>query len=246
MVKEESSSFLKKRTKRLFPGASRALGGLEWRLEVYDELPSTSDLILTRTNEPAGLAILAHRQTKGRGSHRRAWIAPAGNLNLSLLLHPEASKPWALLAGVAVHQTLTPYAAGSLRLKWPNDLLLDGAKLGGILVEAGPGWVVIGIGINLREAPSLPDRPTAHLPEAPPPEALAERLLPVLTPWLNASDAQIITAWLAAAHPMGTPLRVAHPSGLVMGLFAGLTPQGHLLLDGVHGLVELSAGEIQL
>jgi BirA family biotin operon repressor/biotin-[acetyl-CoA-carboxylase] ligase len=221
-----------------------------WRLEVHDELPSTSDAILTRTNEPEGLAILARRQTKGRGTHGRAWIAPEGNLNLSILLHPTHPSPWALLVGAALHQAVAQYLPDPtiLTLKWPNDLLLNGGKLAGILIEAGPGWLVIGVGVNLRDAPALPDRPTASLAGVVDPETAAASFLAALSHWLAIEAAEgfraVRAAWLAAAHPLGTPLRVALPDTLIEGFFAGLTDHGALLLQTPAGLRQLHAGTV--
>ena len=224
-----------------------------WRLEVYDELPSTSDAVLARVGEPAGLAVLALRQTRGRGSHGRRWRAPAGNLNLSVLLRPTHQCPWSLLAGVAVHQAiagLLPFPA-PLTLKWPNDLLLNGGKLAGVLVESGAGWLVIGIGLNLREAPSLPDRSTAALSDliAPPPvRQAAEVILASLRFWLDIEQAEgfapIRDAWLTAAHPYGTHLRVDQGGTLIEGAFAGLSDNGALLLESSAGLRPLHAGTV--
>jgi BirA family biotin operon repressor/biotin-[acetyl-CoA-carboxylase] ligase len=145
-----------------------------WRVQEHKTLASTQDAAIAaaRAGDPGRLAILAATQTAGRGSRGRGWLSPAGNLNLSVLLRPDASVPpglYALLAGVALHEALSAYAAG-LMLKWPNDLLLGGAKLGGILIDASfaaagvPDWVVIGIGANLAVAPHIAGRETAALP----------------------------------------------------------------------------------
>ena len=227
--------------------------GPAWRLEIHDELGSTSDLILARTHEPPGLAVLARRQTKGRGSHGRTWAAPEGNLNLSLLLRPTRQAPWALLLAVAVHEALAKYLPDPtiLTLKWPNDLLLNGRKLAGILLESGPGWLVIGIGVNLREAPKLPDRPPAALAEiaAPPTqEAAAAAILSSISHWLQINSAEgfdpIRTAWLAAAAPPGTRLHVTQPHISMEGTFIGLDQSGALLLQTETKLLKIHAGEI--
>ena len=115
-----------------------------WRLEVHEALASTSDRVAAaaEAGEPAGLAVLARRQTAGRGRSGRAWASPHGNLYLSLLLRPpgpvrEAGQ-WSLLAGVALAEAaraLDPEPL-ALRLKWPNDLLRHGAKCAGILTES--------------------------------------------------------------------------------------------------------------
>jgi BirA family biotin operon repressor/biotin-[acetyl-CoA-carboxylase] ligase len=144
---------------------------------VEEEVPSTSDLLLrlAAAGEPEGLALLARRQTAGRGRDGRGWTSPAGNLSLSLLLRPDApardAPHWALLAAVALAEALAPSLPNpaALRLKWPNDLLLHGAKLAGVLVESAATrdgrieWLVVGLGANLAVAPAVPGRATACL-----------------------------------------------------------------------------------
>jgi BirA family biotin operon repressor/biotin-[acetyl-CoA-carboxylase] ligase len=136
-----------------------------WRIEAFDELASTSDYCITRAKagEPEGLAILAARQTAARGSRGRAWTAPEGNLNLSILLRPSIpaanSGIFPLTAGLAAAEAVNAFLPPgvAITLKWPNDLILAGHKLGGILIDAAPNgakldWLVIGIGVNLRNA----------------------------------------------------------------------------------------------
>lgn len=187
-----------------------------WRLAVHDSLASTSDLLRERASlgEPAGLAVLARRQLGGRGSKGRSWQSPLGNLYLSVLLRPpgparEAGQ-WSLLAGVALAETVDALLGDdpALSLKWPNDLLLDEAKLAGILVDstAGKGaldWVVIGIGVNLAVAPEVADRRTTCLAAriAPPePETMAALLLARLAYWRDVQAEQgfapIRAAWV--------------------------------------------------
>ena len=207
-----------------------------WRVQRYACLASTQDAAIAaaEAGDPGRLAILADRQTAGRGSRGRGWTAPEGNLNFSALLRPTSPiRPgfWSLLAGVAFFDALAPYARG-LMLKWPNDLLLDGAKLGGILIDAS-AYLVIGIGANLAASPALEGRRTARLP-APAPDAgvIAEALLAAIDRYGAYSSADINMAWLDRAHPLGTPLDIYTPQRRVVGPFAGLTPSGALLISG--------------
>lgn len=105
------------------------------------------------------------------------------------------------MAGVALHQTL---ACPGLTLKWPNDLLLNGAKVAGILIDAAPGWLVIGIGVNLAWAPNDLAQPTTTL-SAPPPTTLAPKLLAAITHWRTRYETEgfppIQQTWQAAAPP---------------------------------------------
>jgi BirA family biotin operon repressor/biotin-[acetyl-CoA-carboxylase] ligase len=220
-----------------------------WHVHCLEDAPSTQDLAITaaKAGAPPRTAYLAARQTAGRGRDGRAWQAPEGNLNLSVLLSPGAIRPipahWSLMAGVALHDAIALPAAPrpDLTLKWPNDLLLAGAKLAGILIDSAltpagtPDWIVIGIGANLRHAPALPDRPTTslaahgiHITAA----ALATNLLHSLDHWSDQPLATIIQAWLARAHPPGTPLRVRQGPHMIEGVFETLSPDGSLILRG--------------
>jgi BirA family biotin operon repressor/biotin-[acetyl-CoA-carboxylase] ligase len=217
-----------------------------WRVQRYACLASTQDAAVAaaEAGDPGRLAILADRQTAGRGSRGRGWTAPEGNLNFSALLRPDMPiRPgfWSLLAGIALYDALAPYARG-LMLKWPNDLLLEGAKLGGILIDASE-FLVIGIGANLAAAPALEGRRTAHLPApAPDPGVIAEGLLAAIDRYCALSEASIQAAWLDRAHALGTPLDIYTPHRRVVGPFAGLTASGALLVGGYED--PLSSAEV--
>ena len=238
-----------------------------WRLQVHEVLPSTSDLCRERAagGEPEGLAVLARRQTQGRGSRGRAWDSPSGNLFLSALLRPlqrarEAGQ-WSLLAGVALAETLAEYLPDAVapRLKWPNDVLLGGDKLAGILVDSSADaagmveWLVIGIGVNLAVAPAVPGRAVACLADhvAPPsPESFAARLLARLDHWrarhLAEGFVPVRAAWLARAPVPGSPVSLRLGEHLLGGGFAGLGEDGSLLLAGEGGVRAFSTGEVLL
>ena len=236
-----------------------------WRLQVFPSLPSTSDLLvsLAGAGEPEGLAVLAMRQTAGRGSRGRSWTTPEGNLSLSVLLRPsggatEAGR-WALLAGVALWDALAAGLAdpSALRLKWPNDVLLAGRKLAGILVDSvldgqgRLGWLVVGLGANLAGAPDLPTGPAACLAEAgpaPSPEAVAQAVLDRLAHWrrvrLVEGFGAVRAAWLQRAHPVGTHLAVARGDQVVGGSFAGLAEDGALLLQTGGRVHAFATGDV--
>jgi BirA family transcriptional regulator, biotin operon repressor / biotin---[acetyl-CoA-carboxylase] ligase len=239
---------------------------IAWRLESYDALESTSDTCVARAKagEPEGLAVLALRQTSGRGSRGRQWQSLAGNLNLSLLLRPRLpaseSGVFPLLAGVAVAkavETFLPDYAVPM-LKWPNDVLLGGAKLAGILIDAAPrgallDWLVIGVGINLAQTPEIPGRLTtklaAHGGHAEP-LAAAQAVLNHLAFWLDrlslSGAAPILDTWLERAHPIGTELQVRGAQDTINGRFAGLSSIGELLLNVENRIERFQTGEILL
>ena len=211
-----------------------------WRVQRYACLASTQDTAIAAAaaGDPGRLAILAEKQTAGRGSRGRGWTAPEGNLNLSVLLRPVLPiRPgfWSLLAGIALYEALSPYAR-DLMLKWPNDLLLDGAKIGGILIDASD-YLVIGFGANLAASPGIEGQRTAHLlPPAPAPGVIAQNVLDAIDKYTAFSQADINADWLDRAHPLGTILDIRTPQRRMSGPFGGLTPSGALRIEGQESL----------
>jgi BirA family biotin operon repressor/biotin-[acetyl-CoA-carboxylase] ligase len=236
-----------------------------WRLKIFETIDSTSDLCrsLAAAGEPEGLAVLARRQDKGRGRGGHVWLSAPGNLYLSVLLRPRGpireGGLWSLLAAVALAETVAALLpdASALTLKWPNDLLLHGRKLAGILLDSagdtsgGLEWLVIGFGLNLAATPEVPGRAIASVAEfaqPPPPEQVAEALLASLDHWRHVRLAQgfapVRTAWLARAQPIGAHLTVKQSGEEVGGSFAGLADDGSLLLQTGGRLRAFVAGEI--
>jgi BirA family transcriptional regulator, biotin operon repressor / biotin---[acetyl-CoA-carboxylase] ligase len=237
--------------------------GAGWRVEVHPELPSTSShlVALAREGAPEGLAVLALRQTAGRGRDGRRWADAAGNLALSVLLrpgHPAREAPqWGLLGGVALAETARAAdpEPGALSLRWPNDLLRHGAKCGGVLAESalsadgGLAWLVLGFGVNLAHAPAVPGRATARLGRAEPPEAFAARLLDRVAAWRRVRDAEgfgpVRAAWAAHGPARGQRIAARCGNGTAEGAFAGLGEDGGLLLETGQGAVlRIAAGEV--
>ena len=177
------------------------------------------------------------------------WGSRAGNLHASTLIRDRPGDPapatLALVAAVALHQLLAAHVGTrELRVKWPNDLLLGGAKVSGILLEKAGDAVVLGFGVNLAWHPDTPDRPATSLPAlglAPPdPDAflhdLAEALAFWVARWRGEGLAPIRARWLAIAHPLGTPLRARQADGsAIEGLFDGLEESGALRLRLADG-----------
>jgi BirA family biotin operon repressor/biotin-[acetyl-CoA-carboxylase] ligase len=233
-----------------------------WRLAIHDELASTQDIVLAaaQQGEPDGLAVLARRQSAARGTQGRPWTSPIGNLSLSMLLRPEGPArelpQYGLLAGVALADAaaaVLPEGA-DLRLKWPNDLLLGGAKCAGILsqgsigAEGGIEWVVFGIGVNLAVAPAMPDQPTASFAATgitpPEPVEFAHRLLEALSHWRAQGLPAVREAWMARGPALDAPMRLRQGDALRQGRFAGLDADGRLLFATRDGVAPVSAGEV--
>ena len=231
-----------------------------WRLRVEEDLPSTQDLLLrlAAAGEPEGLALLAHRQTAGRGRESRGWDSLSGNLHLSVLLRPGGpirdSARWSLLAAVALAEALAAFLPdpAAIHLKWPNDLLLNGRKLAGVLAECagdargGIEWLVIGFGANLAAAPVIAGRDVACLADhatAPPPEVAAAALLHALDHWRDRPFAAVRDAWIARGPQPGAPITLTAGPRATTGLYAGLAEDGSLLLDTGSGPRAHSTGE---
>ena len=203
-------------------------------------------LLLARAGADEGLWLRAERQTAGRGRHGRAWTSRPGNLYASTLLRLRPSDPpaatLAFVAAVALHEAVGVFGLAA-QLKWPNDLLVAGAKLSGILLERSDDAVVAGIGVNLANHPDLPDRPATSLAAqgaSVAPDAfldgLADGFARWLARWRGEGLAAVRAAWLAAAHPMGTALSVRLPDGTAHeGLFGGLDADGALILRLASG-----------
>jgi BirA family biotin operon repressor/biotin-[acetyl-CoA-carboxylase] ligase len=156
-------------------------------------------------------------------------------------------------AAVAVAQTLDGAGAPGARLKWPNDVLLHGGKVGGILLESSalPGgghWFALGIGVNLRGAPEGLDRPVSGALLGLAPEDFLARLSPVLgqhaAPLAAGDFSALRRAWLARAQGLGEVVSTQVNGAAVTGVFADLDPDGALALDTGAGRVRINAGEI--
>jgi BirA family biotin operon repressor/biotin-[acetyl-CoA-carboxylase] ligase len=205
---------------------------------------------LARDGAPEGSWLRAGRQTGGKGRQGRAWQSPAGNLYASTLVRLQPGDPpaptLALVAGVALHEAVGPYDPHT-QLKWPNDLLVYGAKLAGILLERRDEAVILGFGVNLAHHPEDLDRPATSLSGTVTPEALLERLAARFAAWRERwrkeGLAPVRTAWLAAAHPVGTSL----VSGGAQGVFDGLDETGALRLRLADGALRvIHAGDVFL
>jgi len=237
----------------------------------YEELPSTSDeaKALAAEGAPHGTVVIAKSQTAGRGRQDRNWVSPPGNLYLSAILRPDLPPARAAQAGfvaaVAVGETvrrLLPDSrslpdAGRVTLKWPNDVLIAGAKVAGILPESAIAggslaWIVLGIGLNLAHAPAETTRPATalrnHVPDVPAPGAAAALLLRDLASWyerwLTEGFQPVLSEWLRHATAIGGTIEVRLGGVVRTGRFAGLDEDAALLLETPNGRERITAGEV--
>jgi len=232
----------------------------------FDEIDSTNEEARRRaaTGERGPLWIWARRQTAGRGRRGRAWESPEGNLSTTLLTAPGVAAPEAarlsFVAALAVHDLVAAYATKApVRVKWPNDVLIDGKKVAGILLESSGSegvdvlpWLAVGIGVNLAHAPADAAYPATFLGahgRAPSPEEalaeLAEAWETRFRVWRVSGFAAIREAWLAVAAGLGTQIEVRLPVETLHGRFETLMPDGALSLllpSGARRAV--TAGEV--
>jgi BirA family transcriptional regulator, biotin operon repressor / biotin---[acetyl-CoA-carboxylase] ligase len=236
------------------------------RLLAYDEIDSTNAeaLRLKRQGERGPLWITAQRQSAGRGRRGRTWVSVPGNLHASLLLtDPGPAECWpqlAFVAALAVHDAVVELASEIrplMGLKWPNDLLLSGAKFAGILIEGEgaeeAGAVAIGIGINCASHPADTGYPATDLSAAGARvtvaalfAALSVKMLGRLAQWNRGNGFATIRAdWLARATGLGENIRVALADRELAGRFEGLDDAGCMVLitpDGAETVV--AAGDV--
>ncbi len=235
-----------------------------YRLVVLDSVASTNDEAKARAADGAteGTLIWAREQTAGRGRHGRHWSSPPGNLYFSLVLRPAMSVAEAnqvsFVAAVALSDCLEALLPQGRRLghKWPNDVLVEGRKIAGILLESAGGdrleWLVLGLGVNLASHPQETDPPATSLGAegvAVTPQALLADLCASLLVWrrrwLEEGFAPVRAAWLARAGGLDGPLRIEVGRDTLAGTFLGLDETGALVLglpDG--GRRSVAAGEV--
>lgn len=171
---------------------------------------------------PIGSVVVSDHQTAGRGRLDHRWQAPAGTaLLVSFVMAPNPIL--SLAAGVAAVEACD----AGVRLKWPNDLMLSGGKVGGILVEATPQKAICGIGINLSWAPRGATRLNQDR------DALLDRLRVELQRWSSAPPGEILTRWRALSDTIGRRVRVEQPGGAIEGTAEDIGSEGELIVDGV-------------
>ena len=219
-----------------------------WRIETHGSITSTQDILKDRaaSSEAQGLVIAAGEQTAGRGRHGRAWVSGKGNLYASLLLRPKIdpreSGQFALLTGLSVYQAVRTHLKEDvpLVLKWPNDILLDGRKCCGILVEsdiAGDrlNWLAVGIGLNIETAAIAGSACLSdYAPAFPSAGDILGDILQKISDndslWQEQGFDAIRREWIERSFPSGQAISVKIGEKVESGAYQGLDPQGNLLM----------------
>ena len=225
----------------------------------HDSIDSTNEEArrLAASGETGPVWIVAREQTAGRGRRGREWVSQAGNLFATLLMRaPQTlSAQLAFAAGLAAGETVAHFApAVPVNLKWPNDVLLDGRKAAGILLEGiGSEALAIGFGINLAHHPDATEFPATSIASvsgaAPQVEEVLALLAGAMTAWYEVLRGQgfapLREAWLARAAMLGEDIRVRLHEGEITGMFEGIDEGGALLLRLADGTsARITAGDV--
>jgi BirA family biotin operon repressor/biotin-[acetyl-CoA-carboxylase] ligase len=236
---------------------------IAWAIEVFDKLPTTQDVAIARAEEgaPEGTVIQSMIQTGGRGRHGNQWISPLGNLYMSFILRPMCTPDLAgqisFVIGLALSAAIGPYIGEHKKtLKWPNDILIDGKKCAGILLESSlspEGLVetlIVGMGVNIHAAPE--DR--IGLQQIAGEKRLAvhrfrdEVLVHIADHyegWKTAGFDPVRCDWLKQAHGLNHKISARLPDRTEKGIFRDIGPDGALLMEtGESNLITIRAGEV--
>ncbi len=243
----------------------------DYHLLSYEELDSTNAEArrLAEGGAVHGAFIWALRQTDGRGRNGRKWISAEGNLFASILLSPDCDiseiAQLSFVSAIAVRESIAPLLPEPelLLCKWPNDLLLAGKKLGGILLESfetvidgyRKRWVVVGVGVNIDSCPEDEDIQATFLKEAGVELVSAKIVLSRFIHhflqwyeiWRMEGFAHIRKYWLANCAGLGEQIYVQLPTETMSGKFTTVDEDGHLCLQLQSGIVKkISAGDVFL
>ena len=227
------------------------------RIRVVERTGSTNADLLADLTIVEGDWLVALTQDSGRGRQGREWVSETGNFFGSTLVTLRQGDPppasLSLAAGLALIEAVDLAAPGlPLMLKWPNDLLLGTAKLGGILLERNGDRIVAGFGLNLGKAPRIEGRDVAAMNGVMLPQAFAPLLAGsfarMLDLWRTSEPEAFAKAWLTRAHPIGTRLTIhSSPGETITGRFDGIEPDGALLLRREDGDIDIvRAGDVEL
>ena len=229
-----------------------------FELVALDSVDSTNDEAKRRAEAgaPPQTVVWSKTQNSGRGRRGRAWVSEPGNLYCSLILRPKCPAPEAVqltfVSALAVVETVERFAPkAEVRCKWPNDVLLNGRKVAGILLEGNPEWVVVGTGINVAHFPDETAFPATSL-AAEGAAATVQETLEAFCQcfrkraevWRKQGFAPIRAAWLERAAGLGQPVTARLAKQTLQGTFADLDQDGALILETADGRQRITAGDV--
>lgn len=230
---------------------------------VFGRVDSTNDTAkaLAESGSPHGTVVIASEQGQGRGRQGRPWSSPPGGLWMSVVLRPaQPIREWPRIAfagAVAVATAVDRLLGVPVRLKWPNDLMLEGRKLGGVLLEASSGYLVLGIGLNVNVhlsafAPDLAPLVTSLKVWVGHPVDLVGLIQEILAQFEEASTVvqthpqQVMDQWRARSMTLGRRIRVIGPAESFEGMAEALDDDGVLVVRTDAGVRRVVAGDISV
>ena len=239
-----------------------------YKLIEIESCGSTNDearklAILGEENYPDGTLVWAKKQTAGRGRRGRAWDSPQGNLYISLILRPEVSlrkaSQLSFVAALALFDALGTISepGHQIKLKWPNDVLLQDKKVAGILLESqadskeAPAWVILGVGVNVTRFPKNTVFPSTSLSEENRSvsvettlQAFARSFQRWANSWAQDGFEKIRLNWLERALGLGQKIEVNLETVTLEGIFKDIDKHGALVLDKDGTEHRITAGEV--
>ncbi len=248
-----------------YRSVENALSGCRWSKTIltYERIGSTMDRAreLAHKRAPEGTLVIAAEQTEGRGRLDRSWLSPKGSLSLSILLYPSPEKlpRLSMIAGLAAAEAIEQVSSLKADLKWPNDVLVKGKKVAGILVESGVAhgrhFAVIGIGVNVNLklatcpeiaaiATSLSDESGGEVDTPALLRALIDRIEAL---YLGFDDDATFAAWRSRLATLGQQVRATSGNSAVEGVAVDVTPEGSLIIRQSDGILcTVVAGDVTL
>ncbi len=226
---------------------------MEWRIQTYQEVESTQDMIHEAAAQGLGEGVVVQSMTQRGGKGRRGneWISPVGNLYLSLLLRPKCTPQEAgqisFVVAIAASAMLDEYIDDSKHkktLKWPNDILIDGLKLSGILLESGMigphlDYIVVGMGMNIFAKPELTTclndvaKEPVYINKVR--DNFLEKLEYYYGLWQGKGFAPLLELWLNKAHGLGQSITARLPNAEFKGIFKDVQEDGAVVLEMPDG-----------
>ncbi len=226
---------------------------INWSVKEFDNLTSTQDYLKNNTSLPEGTVIRANTQSTGHGRHGRKWLAGQGNLYISLLLKPKCELDklgqLSLLTGLAIADIMPD----SVILKWPNDILIDGKKCCGILLDHENDALIIGIGVNIKSAPLdgatfLQNHMSSDIDAKTFMTKLLESFAQYYERWQNEGFETARDEWLEKTYNKGQKISVKIGDNYITGSFETIDMLGNLILicDKTGEIKKITSGEVFL
>lgn len=231
---------------------------MAWVLYRYDSVTSTQDVLKSHlaAHPDGGVCVQAAEQTQGRGRHGRVWEGASGNLMFSFAMRfgSDAARigEISMLCGLAVARVLVAILPDSIMLKWPNDVLANGRKICGLLLEMEDDFIVVGVGVNITHSPyehgiALNDIAAGDYSADDVREAILEQFENLYAVWQREGFEQIREQWLEMSCKRGAKVTVKMPDGVIEGAFETIDEGGALVVKDSHGgYRKISSGDVFL